>query len=73
MNAAKFPMPVIVEGRLFFDSLEHENYKRTLVGLSPLPRDPADPIKLLPAAIVQEQCGLSRSTLARRIAASKAE
>ncbi len=46
MNEAEFPAPIRLNGRIFFDDHELENYKRRLLGLPELPRYLSAKIKL---------------------------
>ena len=68
----EFSPAITMNGRLYFDRHLLENYKRALLGLSPLPRDEQAPIKLVPSAQVTEEFGFGRRTLGRRIAGSRA-
>lgn len=71
MSTPEFPTPTRIRGRLFFDRHSFENYKRRLLGLPPLERDPKAPIELVPANRVSEELGRNRRTIGRRIAESK--
>lgn len=73
MNEAEFPAPIRLNGRIFFDDHELENYKRRLLGLPELPRDPSAKIKLRPAAAVAAELGICRRTVGRRIAGRAVE
>jgi len=69
-STIEFPAPRKLNGRLFWDRLDIENYKRALLGLPPLDRNPSTPIELVPASQVTREVGFGRRTLGRRIAAS---
>ncbi len=64
----EFPKPIRLRGRLFFDRHPVENYKRALLGLPPLERDPNKPIELLSAKQLKDEIGVNRRTLGRRVA-----
>ena len=68
----EFPAPTRIRRRLFFERHEIENYKRRLLGLPALERDPREPIELVSAIQVSEELGRHRRTIGRRIAESKA-
>jgi hypothetical protein len=65
------PTPRRINGRLFFDYHDGENFKRKLLGLPPLERDPKAPIKLVPANQFAVELGCHRRTLGRRIRAAE--
>jgi hypothetical protein len=71
MSKPEMPTPTKIVGRLFFDRHELENYKRQLLGLPLLERDPLEPIVLVPAPQAAEELGRSRRTIGRRIVASR--
>ena len=62
-----FPIPVKINGRLFFEELAIENYKRGILGLPPLARDGAARINLVTAKNVAAEFGFGRRTLGRRV------
>ena len=62
-----FPAPFRLNGRLMWDRHEAENYKRALIGLAPLERDPNAPIKLITAKQLAEELPFGRRTLGRRV------
>ncbi len=64
---ANFPTPTRIRGRLFFERVAIENYKRALLGLPLLERDPREPIELVSAIQVAEEFGRHRRTIGRRI------
>ena len=66
---AEFPISTISGGRHFFARHEVENYKRKLMGLTPIDRDQAAPIMFVTAQQLQTNC---RSTAARWAGASAA-
>jgi hypothetical protein len=72
MAAPKFPKPVHMKGLRLFDRYKLEEFKRALLGLPPIPRDPDKPIELATAATVRSEFGISHSTLDRHVAASEA-
>jgi hypothetical protein len=63
----EFPVPTSIGGRLFFDRYEVENYKRALMRLAPLNRDPAAPIVFVTAQQMSDELQIDRRTLGRRI------
>jgi hypothetical protein len=63
----EFPPPTRIGRRLFFDRHVIENYKRELLGLPLLERDPRAPIELVPALQLSEELGRHRRTIGRRI------
>lgn len=71
MSEPEFPRPIVQNGRNYFDRYELENYKRELIGLTPLPRDERAPIELVPSAKVTKEFGFGRRTLGRRMATGK--
>jgi hypothetical protein len=62
-----FPVPTSIGGRLFFDRHDVEQYKRRLIGLTLLDRDPAAPIVFVTAQQISEELQIDRRTLGRRI------
>jgi len=73
MSKPECPAPTNIGGRLYFERHEIENYKRALLGLPLLERDPRVPIELVPAGRFAEELGRSRRTLGRRLAEKKTE
>jgi hypothetical protein len=67
-DQANFPTPGRVNGRLYFDRYAVENFKRQLVGLGPVDRDPREPITLIDATTVANELGVCRRTVGRMIA-----
>jgi len=67
----EFPAPTRIRRRLYFDRHEIENYKRRILGLPALERDPKTPIELVAANQVSEELGRHRRTIGRRIAESQ--
>jgi hypothetical protein len=63
----KFPTPTRIRGRLFFDRYEIERFKRALLGLPALERDPKAPIELVTANQFSAEIGRHRRTLGRRV------
>jgi hypothetical protein len=64
---AEFPRPVRTGGRLFFDRHGVENYKRQLMRLTPVERDPAAPIVFATAQQISDELQIDRRTLGRKI------
>ncbi len=62
-----FPAPFRHAGRLMWDRHEIENYKRVLMGLAPLERDPHATIVFVSAKQVSSELPLGRRTLGRRV------
>ena len=62
-----FPAPIRHAGRLVWERHGIENYKRALIGLPPLERDPEEPIKLVTAKQLAEELPFGRRTLGRRV------
>jgi hypothetical protein len=69
-DKANFPTPSRVNGRLYFDRHAVENFKRQLVGLSTVDRDPREPITFIDATTVASEFGVSRRTVSRLITRS---
>jgi hypothetical protein len=63
----EFPIPTSIGGRLFFDRLEVENYKRGLMRLAPIDRDPSAPIVFVTAQQISCELQIDRRTLGRRV------
>jgi hypothetical protein len=63
----EFPIPASIGSRLFFDRYEVENYKRALMRLAPIDRDPAAPIVFVTAQQISHELQIDRRTLGRRI------
>jgi hypothetical protein len=66
-DKADFPIPSRMNGRLYFDRYAVENFKRRLVGLGPVDRDPREPIMFVDATKVASEFGVSRRTVSRLI------
>ena len=62
-----FPAPTSIAGRLYFDRHEVENYKRALMRLAPVERDPAAPIAFVTAQQISDELQIDRRTLGRRV------
>ena len=65
--APEFPAPFRYNGRLRFDQHECESYKRGLLGLPAVERDPQQPIRLIDPDAVASDLAIDRRTLGRRI------
>jgi hypothetical protein len=65
---AEFPSPVYQNGRMFFVDRDAEDYLRALAGRTPLPCDPAEPLKLRSAQQFADDLGVGRRTIGRRVA-----
>jgi hypothetical protein len=63
----EFPAPFRLNGRLVWDRLDFENYKRGLLGLPPLDRDPNAPIVLVPAKQIVAELPFGRRTLGKLV------
>jgi hypothetical protein len=61
------PTPGRVNGRLYFDRHAVENFKRQLVGLGPVERNPREPITFIDATTVANELGVCRRTVSRLI------
>ena len=62
-----FPAPFRHGGRLVWDRHDIENYKRGLMGLSPVERDPNTPITFVTAKRLSEELPYGRRTIGRRV------
>jgi len=62
-----FPAPFKHGGRLVWDRHAIENYKRALLGLPPLDRDPLAPIIFVTARQLSAELPFGRRTLGRRV------
>jgi hypothetical protein len=62
-----FPAPLRLNGRLTWDKHEYENYKRRLLGLPPLERDPDAPIVLVSANQIVADLPFGRRTLGKLV------
>lgn len=62
-----FPAPFRHAGRLVWDRHDIENYKRTLMGLRPIERDPQSPIVFVTAKQLSDELPYGRRTLGRRV------
>jgi hypothetical protein len=66
-ESVDFPAPFRHAGRLMWERHEVENYKRSLMGLPPLERNPHTPITFVSAKQLAAELPFSRRTLGRRI------
>jgi hypothetical protein len=66
-TAPEVPAPYRHFGRLMWDRREIENYKRALMGLAPLERDPNAPIVFVTAKQLAEELPYGRRTIGRRV------
>ena len=66
-SGPEFPAPYRRKGRLFWDRFEIENFKRSLIGLPPLERDPARPIEFVTAPQLSDELPYGRRTIGRLI------
>ena len=62
-----FPAPYRRNGRLFWDRHEIEAYKRSLMGLAPVDRDPQAPIAFVSARQLDAEFPFGRRTLGRLV------
>jgi hypothetical protein len=63
----QFPAPFRRNGRLFWDRHDIENFKRALIGLAPLERDPTVPITFVTSREVTAQMPFGRRTVGRLV------
>jgi hypothetical protein len=63
----ELPAPFRLNGRLVWDRHEVENYKRALMGLPLVERDPQHPIVLVTARQLEAELPYGRRTLGRRV------
>jgi hypothetical protein len=63
----EFPAPFRQNGRLFWDRHLIENFKRELMGLEPVERDPKAPITFVTAKQLTSELPFGRRTLGRRV------
>jgi hypothetical protein len=63
----EFPAPFRHAGRLVWDRHDTENYKRALIGLPPLERDPQKPIEFVTARTLTAELPYGRRTIGRRV------
>jgi hypothetical protein len=66
-TAPEVPAPYRHFGRLMWDRHEIENYKRELMRLPPLERDPHAPIVFVTAKQLAEELPYGRRTIGRRV------
>jgi hypothetical protein len=66
-NLPEFPAPYRHAGRLMWDRHNVENYKRALMGIPPVERDPNAPIHFVTAKQLAEELPYGRRTIGRRI------
>jgi hypothetical protein len=71
MSKPNFPSPRRINGRLYWERGEIEDYKRALLGLPPAERGPT--LELVPASVLGRELGVGRRTLGRRIAGRPSE
>jgi hypothetical protein len=62
-----FPAPFRLNGRLLWDRFDVENYKRGLMGLPSVERDPQAPITFVSAKQLTAELPYGRRTLGRRV------
>jgi hypothetical protein len=62
-----FPAPFRLNGRLMWDRFDVENYKRGLMGLPSVERDPQAPITFVSAKQLTAELPYGRRTLGRRV------
>jgi hypothetical protein len=62
-----FPAPFRLNGRLLWDRFDVENYKRGLMGIAPVERDPQTPITFVSAKQLTAELPYGRRTLGRRV------
>ena len=67
----EFPTATRIRGRIYFDRFEVERFKRALLGLPALERDPRAPTELVTANQFSEELGRHRRTLGRRLVESQ--
>jgi hypothetical protein len=63
-----FPTPSLMNSRLYFDRHAAEIFKRQIVGLGSVDRDPRQPIVFIDATTVASEFGACRRTTDRMIA-----
>jgi len=68
-STPELPAPFRHSGRLMWDRHEVENFKRALMGLAPLERDPHAPIVFVTAKQLTSELPYGRRTLGRRVRA----
>jgi hypothetical protein len=66
-NKQELPAPHRRAGRLWWDRHEIENYKRLLMGLAPVERDPNSPIVFVSARQLTVEIGVGRRSLGRYV------
>jgi hypothetical protein len=66
-DSTLFPAPFRHAGRLVWDRHDIENYKRSLMGLALVERDPGAPIILVTAKQLEGELPYGRRTLGRRV------
>jgi hypothetical protein len=66
-EAPEFPAPFRLAGRLVWDRYAVENYKRSLMGLPLVERDPTAPITFVSARQLTEELPFGRRTIGRRV------
>jgi hypothetical protein len=71
-ESPEFPTPFRHSGRLVWDRHSVENYKRQLIGLEPVERDPQTPITFVTARQLTTELPFGRRTIGRRIKEAEA-
>jgi hypothetical protein len=66
-SEVEFPAPFRHANRLVWDRYDVENFKRSLIGLPPLERDPKAPITFVTAKQLSAELPYGRRTLGRRV------
>ena len=66
-NDVQFPAPFRHNGRLVWDKFEWENYKRGVLGLAPLERDPAATIIFISAKQLEADLPVGRRQIGRYV------
>jgi hypothetical protein len=66
-NKPEFPTPHRRAGRLWWDRHEIKNYKRILMGLAPVERDPSSTIVFVNARQLTVEIGVGRRSLGRYV------
>jgi hypothetical protein len=66
-ESPEFPAPFRHAGRLMWDRHGIENFKRALIGLPPIERDPQMPIIFVTAKQLAVELPYGRRTIGRRV------
>ena len=64
-----FPAPFRLNGRLMWARHDVENYKRALMGMPPVEREPQTPITFVTAKQLTAELPYGRRTIGRRVKA----